>query len=570
MACFAALLTLGLAACGGGGDGPGPVAEMPEPMPPEPTPFEVGLAAIEAADTADAAQAAYDAVDQTAITGDEAAKLQTALAGQLTALATAARAAEQLADLMDAADMIDTSDLSTQDLVDAARAAIAALRQALDDAADVSDADKEPYQTALNDAVGDVDDAQGGIDTATRRTEQMAALSDASDDLQAALAALSGTTPTQALLDAANTARTALNDALAAAMDLTYTEKAPYQREADNAATPIAMAQSTFDDAEDEAEKARIAEMAALALRLHMGIGDDPLLATARAATYGAGGNADDIAVVIDAAVAGRVASPRFDQSAGTKTFELPDNTVRLTFPGSYHGVPGTYYCDPTATTCTVTVATEGFTLTTGTWTFKATDPEARLMNVPDPNYVSYGWWIHTAENGALTVSAFTDNKGADPTALTIGDLRGTATYTGGAAGQYALRSLTGGTNDAGHFTADVTLNATFAAAHSISGTINNFVGADGEARDWSVALNSSVVGAAGAIAGDPDDTTDTEPQNTVWTIGEMAGDAGGEWSGALQDAGDDGVPQFATGTFHSVFGADGQMVGAFGADKDD
>ena len=38
-------------------------------------------------------------------------------------------------------------------------------------------------------------------------------------------------------------------------MDLTYTEKAPYQREANNAAAPIQTAQNTFDNAEDEARK---------------------------------------------------------------------------------------------------------------------------------------------------------------------------------------------------------------------------------------------------------------------------------------------------------------------------
>ena len=272
MACFAALLTLGLAACGGGGDGPAMTMTDPDPDPPVPTAFEAGLAAINAATTAADADAAYADVDKTAITGAEAAQLQTALNDRKAYLAMAARVADQIAALMTAEGAIDTTDLSTQALVDAARQAIADLRQALDDAVDVSDADKATYQTALNDAVAAVDAAQGGIDTATRRTNQMMALSDASDDLQAALADLSGTTPTQALLDAANNALTALNTAIADAADLTDDEKAPYQRESNNAGAPIQTAQTAFDNAEDDAEKARIAAMAVLASKLHAGI----------------------------------------------------------------------------------------------------------------------------------------------------------------------------------------------------------------------------------------------------------------------------------------------------------
>ena len=54
----------------------------------------------------------------------------------------------------------------------------------------------------------------------------------------------------------------------------------------------------------------------------------------------------------------------------------------------------------------------------------------------------------------------------------------------------------------------------------------------------------------------------------TQWTIDGKAARAGGQWSGSLREAGTDGVPQVATGTFHSKYGADGQMVGAFGANK--
>ena len=263
------------------------------------------------------------------------------------------------------------------------------------------------------------------------------------------------------------------------------------------------------------------------------------------------------------------------------KAFKPGGNDIRIMLAGSYQGVSGMYYCTPTdrAVGCTADVADMGFTLAGGTWTFKPTVPTTALMDtsVDDTEYASYGWWLHKAANdGDFTASAFAVYRGTAPT-VDIAALRGTATYTGGAAGKYSLRGDTGGTNDAGHFTADVTLEATFAAVHSISGTVNNFkVGDDGDARNWSVALGKSIVAGGGAITGGLNadgtaDTNNTGNQMTTWTIGGTAGAAAGEWSGNLHEEGDDGVPAIATGTFSSTYGQngnDGRMVGAFGANE--
>ena len=660
MICCAAVLTLGLAACGGGGSDDdtamvcpaGQIGTYPDCMDP-PTPYETASEAIAAATTAEAAQAAYDAVkdDVTAAQGE---MLQDAVDARIMAIQMAARVDEQKMALSDAAGMIDTDDLSTQELVDAANEAIRGLRQALEDADDVSDADKAMYMSQLNDAVAAVDEAQGGIDTATRRTNQMAALTSASTTLQTALAALSGSTPTQAQLDAANNALTALNAAITAGADLTDDEKAPYQREATNAAAPIQMAETAKDAADDEAEKTANAAMAITATRLHKGlehglgdtdnvrtgvsdpngvisvtIGTDAAVPLAEdkkttvAANHGWEGKrhaaeptgdvgtyesyvysnvgeptegakfsaqypssegfvSDAGVVTIDTSgtdtPASRVASPSFDQSAGTKTFKLPtpnlDGVSRINILGSFHGVSGTYTCVPTGGHCAATVAATGFTLgfvdegtTTGagTWTFKPSNPDAKVMSVDDMVYASYGWWLHKSEDGATyTASAFATARGNVDAASGITALRGTATYMGGAAGKYALSSSTGGENDAGHFTARATLEADF-NADMISGTIDNFMGADGESRDWSVELKKSGVGDTGIITGS-DGTGD--PMETVWTIGGTAAGADGRWSGTLYDNGDDNVPQVATGTFHSIYGRDGRMVGAFGANK--
>ena len=656
-----AALAFGLAACGGGGGGDddqtmmqcpaGQIGTYPDCSDP-PTTYETAKANIAAAETAEAAQEAYDAVKDD-VTAAEGEMLQAAVDARIMAINTAARVDEQKMALSDAAGMIDTSDLSTQELVDAANDAIRDLRQALEDAVDVSD------------AVGDVDEAQGGINTATRRTNQMTALSEASDDLQDALAALSGSTPTQALLDDANTALTALNTAITDGADLTDTEKAPYQREADNAAAPIQMAQTAFDDAEKTANAA----MAVTAAKLHAGIsaqmGDGDLTnleANDRDAGYNATGTAILVSIGSETAAAtaaitlsedkdttvaahhgwegkrytasptgggtyeavvysnvgeptmgakfnsgadagnvgfatvdgvltidgstntaNRISSPSFDHAAGYKTFKLPESNpqgaTNITIPGSYYGVAGTYACNPTDNDngCRVTKASDGYTLVLtgdggGAWTFTATNPEARVTSMPDGDYASYGWWIHkSADDKTYTASAFVDDKGADPTALAgiHGTLNGTATYMGGAAGKYALSSSTGGTNDAGHFTARATLEADF-NDDTITGTIDNFMGADNMSRNWSVELKEAGLSDDGAIgSGTAADNSAITMAETVWTIDEDAAEASGQWSGQLQEAGtDDGVPQVATGTFYSTYGDDGKMVGAFGVNK--
>ncbi len=273
---------------------------------------------------------------------------------------------------------------------------------------------------------------------------------------------------------------------------------------------------------------------------------------------------------------AARVASSRFDQTAGTKSFKLGANDRAVMISGSYHGVPGTYSCTVVVGgSCTVTVAAQGFTLggvdsdgtadTTVDWEFKPTSQTTKVMSMADAIYASYGWWLHTNADGDFTASAFAADRGEVPDAEGLAALNGTATYMGGAAGKYALRSSTDGTNDAGHFTADVTLDADF-TDNTIAGTVDNFMGVGG-AKGWSVELKESAIGDSGAITGTAADAAAGD-QMTVWTIGGTAADASGAWSGSLQDNGDDNVPKVGTGTFHSTYGEAGRMVGAFGVTK--
>ena len=273
------------------------------------------------------------------------------------------------------------------------------------------------------------------------------------------------------------------------------------------------------------------------------------------------------------------VSSTHFDQSAGIKKFKLPADTVRVRLSGSYYGVSGTYYCTPADnSTCAAQKAAKGFALgstldstnafTPGDWTFKPNDPNARVMSTPDNSYASYGWWLHTAANGDLTASAFVDRRGAADSATGITALQGTATYRGGAVGKYALSSSTGGTNDAGHFTASATLQADF-NDDMITGTIGSFMDGDGNAKDWSVELMKQTITDTGLING-IDGAGAGGASMTKWTIGGKAADPSGNWTGSLQENGDDGVPAIATGTFYTHYSTSGKMVGAFGVNKEE
>ena len=150
---------------------------------------------------------------------------------------------------------------------------------------------------------------------------------------------------------------------------------------------------------------------------------------------------------------ASRVASPSFDHSAGVKSFKLPEGHTAVMVSGSFHGVPGTYRCEPVGgNTCAARVAASGFQLGGVTdanvfgagnaaWTFTPDNLDALVLSTPDADHASYGWWIHKpAGGGDYVASAFTADRGDVPNADGIGDLRGTATYMGGAAGMYALK----------------------------------------------------------------------------------------------------------------------------------
>ncbi len=249
---------------------------------------------------------------------------------------------------------------------------------------------------------------------------------------------------------------------------------------------------------------------------------------------------------------------------------------------GMFNGAAGEYRCTAaTATTCGSIESSAGVRLTAG-WIF---DPDSGAMAImADPSFAYFGWWLNKGTTEGVEANVFhgvTDGTGDDEllglaTAATFTPLGGTATYSGSAAGKYALKpSLSAASG--GHWTADATLTADFgteAANGTISGMVENFM-AGGEMMDWNVALGATVLtDTAGFDTGD-DTGNPTSNNAVVWTIDGVDGAVAGAWSGNLRGPGDNNVPTVATGMFSVTHQAGtetvvGQMIGAFGAHLDE
>ena len=281
-----------------------------------------------------------------------------------------------------------------------------------------------------------------------------------------------------------------------------------------------------------------------------------------------------------DAAVRALVTGTAFTHS-GSQGHTVDPDTGIFTTRGYFDGAPGQYRCTGA---CSSTNDGEGGpSVLAGTWHFK---PDAGAMvHQPDANYLYYGWWLNKDKDGVpMAASAFAGVVGTvagdGTTALTTAPdtLTGSATYSGKAAGKYAMSNPLDGTGEGGHFTADASLTAKFGANADpnnggVSGTINNFM-AGGEAKPWSVELKRAGWDSGAATFGG----TGNEA-TTVWSInGNKAPESGG-WSGTMYDElpgatsadppgdGSD-IPTTVTGTFYSEFSTIGRMVGGFGADK--
>ncbi|MYA88093.1 MAG: hypothetical protein F4X97_06520 [Boseongicola sp. SB0662_bin_57] len=261
----------------------------------------------------------------------------------------------------------------------------------------------------------------------------------------------------------------------------------------------------------------------------------------------------------------------------GAKEHETnAENDSVFSVAGTYHGVSGRYVCTPgSGATCLSTKSDTGLTLSGGVWTFMAGNANDK---VNDGKAVEYGWWAtHTAGNLSAVdfyrnaAGAYVDSSQATTYAFTGS---GSASYTGTAVGQYAVHRGEGSESDSGQFTADAKLSADFAASsRTISGTIDNFHGSDGEMREgWSIDLVSKTVGTDGAFT---NTSGEANSGKTVWNMGDSKAGASGEWVGNLYQkhglsTAATSAPTAASGAFEARYNNVGSMIGVFGAELDE
>jgi hypothetical protein len=246
---------------------------------------------------------------------------------------------------------------------------------------------------------------------------------------------------------------------------------------------------------------------------------------------------------------------------------------------GKFDGADGTFVC--VSSGCSLVTDGDGELMTVdGTWRF--TPDEKVTVDVPDADYLHYGFWLKrtTDADGATTYNEVETFAGSsiEPSGG-VADVDGSATYNGGATGVYVHSEVNSdGSNvgtTAGQFAADATLTAIFGQVpvseadntgtiapsllNTLTGDITNFALEHNEANTWAVNLK-------GVIQAE---------ENTV--DGTAAGSASGggapgtftaSFHGAVDDDNDFTVqPSSVVGEFGANF-SNGAVAGAFGARK--
>ncbi|MCY4565614.1 MAG: hypothetical protein OXE40_14215 [Gammaproteobacteria bacterium] len=289
-----------------------------------------------------------------------------------------------------------------------------------------------------------------------------------------------------------------------------------------------------------------------------------------------------------DTEVLGQVASVAF--AAGTAAVLMFDHDDPGTHgtdeaeevAGAFDGATGTYRCSGDAQ-CTVTLDANGrITGMSMGWIFTP-DPGATL-DVPDDDYLHYGFWLKktTGDEGAVTYDEVATFAGSSaPASDDLGAVMGRATYEGGAAGVYVIKTRydpnTGELVNAnsGHFAADARLTATFGQTtaqdiapnqlYRLTGTIDNFELSGDEDNDWSVTLAGAIDMAAGTASG-----------TAGGGVTGQDGSFNAVFHGSVAPVDHDGdantlavapQPHTAVGEFNASF-ASGLVAGAFGARK--
>ena len=279
------------------------------------------------------------------------------------------------------------------------------------------------------------------------------------------------------------------------------------------------------------------------------------------------------------------------------------------TFAGSVRGLDGVFSCSGDDNVCgSPDRNTNGSVVETGImgmWTFTPTDEDGMIdiadgdLESKDGGYLQFGWWLNMMGDDVkdgFDVDTFTGVTGMVQSEVLqsggvdgVDGVEGSATYTGGAAGKWAIASTTEDTTEGGHFTATATLGVNFDAHFSadsaddaeevnkngvsVSGSITDFMTGERSRPSWKVTLTvDSDPDAMGAQSAETLPVTFPDGNATTkWTTGGAV-DGVGTWTANFHGSEKDtSHPTAVVGTFHAaIAGGDvGRIQGAFGATKE-
>ena len=147
--------------------------------------------------------------------------------------------------------------------------------------------------------------------------------------------------------------------------------------------------------------------------------------------------------------------------NAGTGSYAAGSTLVtsdgQTAATSTYQGAAGTLSCQTGV--CSITAVVGGSTSGEGAWRF--TPATNATVNVPDPDYLTFGWWRQ--QQGLAAAQTDVVWAGSDPYRTSnLAALTGTATYNGGSVGHFEQRTAQQTTVNSGTFRATATVTADF------------------------------------------------------------------------------------------------------------
>ena len=182
--------------------------------------------------------------------------------------------------------------------------------------------------------------------------------------------------------------------------------------------------------------------------------------------------------------------------------------TYDISVSGTYDGVSGTYTCsacliedgdddesDITAADFDagdwVMLSGNERSFVSGDWSFKPGSINSGVRQDQDTEYLYFGIWVEEPNLASGEHDYEFITGGSSPFAA-VGDLSGTAKFSGGAVGKYVTRDQVGDNAKIGTFTAAANFTAVFGTDPTLEGRITDFRNGSEALTGWSVYLGGA------------------------------------------------------------------------------